>query len=139
MDLVRRHRRPIRIALRTLAHPLVVGPGVGGRGPDARRRLGPDLHAEGEGIGLQAQRAVTAEDLVLVELSDTDARDEDLPHPGGAHAAQWQQPAVPSVEVTDDPNASRVRRPDREADAGDALVRPRMRAEDVIQALVRAL
>ena len=59
--------------------------------------------------------------------------------PRGAQRAHRHQAAVPAVEVADDPDAARVRRPDREAHAGDALVRARMRAEHVVQPLVRPL
>ena len=73
MDLVGGHRRPIRIARGALGHPGVVGPRVGRGIPHARRGLRPDLHGEGERIGLEAQRAVAAEDLELVELARADA------------------------------------------------------------------
>ena len=139
VDLVRRHRRPIRVVLGAAPHPLVVRPWVGRRIPDPRRRLRPDLHAEGEGVGLQPQRPVAAEDLVLVELAGANAGDEDLPYAGGAHAAKWQQPSVPAVEVADDPHAPGVRGPDGEADAGHALVGARVRAEHVVQPFMRAL
>src|SRR6185436_2890031 len=56
-----------------------------------------------------------------------------------SHAAQWQEAAVPAIEVADDPDAARVRRPDGEGDAVDALVGSWMRAQDVIQPLVRSL
>ena len=139
VDLVGRHRRPIRIGLGSPAHPVVIGPCIDRWIPDARRRLRSDLHGEGERIGLQAQLAVVAEHLELVELADADAGDEDLPDARCAHRAHRHQAAVPAIEVADDAHAARVRRPHREAHARDPLVRPRVCTEHVIETLVRAL
>jgi pyruvate/2-oxoglutarate dehydrogenase complex dihydrolipoamide acyltransferase (E2) component len=139
MDLVDGHRRPIRIALRAGAHPLAVRPRVRRWVPNSRRRLGPDLHREREGVGLEPQRAVAAQDLELVELAHADARDEELPDAGAPHRPHREQTAVPAVEVAHDPDAPCVRCPDREADASDALVGPRMRPEDLVEPLVRSL
>ncbi len=47
--------------------------------------------------------------------------------------------AVPAIEVADDGDAPRVRRPHREVHAGDAFVHERMRAEPVVEHRVRAL
>ena len=139
MDLVGRHRGPIRIGRGSPAHPVVIGPCVDRWIPDARSGLGSDLHREGEGVRLQAQLAVAAEHLELVELADADSGHEELPHSRGAHRAHRHQAPVPAIEVADDPNAARVRRPHAEADAGRALVRARVRPEDVVEPLVRAL
>ncbi len=139
MDLVGGHRRRVRVAGRALGHPGVVRPREGRRIPHARGSLGANLHREGERIGLEPQRPIPAEDLVLVELSDTDAGHEELPDAAGAHRAHRHQTAVPAIEVADDPHAPRVRRPDGEAHAGRALVRTDMRAEHVVQVLVGAL
>ena len=81
----------------------------------------------------------SAEHLELVELADTDVRHEELPHARGTHRSHRQEAAVPAVEVADDPDAARIRRPDREAHAGGALVRPGMGAQHVVQPLVRSL
>ena len=76
VDLVGRHRGPIRIAL------AIAGASSRHRSRDRSmdpRRATPSpahLHREGERVGLQAQHPVTAEDLVLVELAGADAGDE---------------------------------------------------------------
>ena len=139
MDLVGGHRRRVRVAGRALGHPGVVRPREGRRIPHARGSLGANLHREGQRIGLEPQRPIPAEDLVLVELADTDAGHEELPDAAGAHRAHRHQTAVPAIEVADDPHAPRVWRPDGEAHAGRALVRADMRAEHVVQVLVGAL
>ncbi len=139
MDLVGRHRRPIRIPSRALAHPVVIGPRIDRWVPDARRGLRSDLHAEGEWIGLEPELAVGADDLELVQLARADAGHEQLPDARCAHRAHRHEPAIPAVEVTDDADAPCVGSPHCEADAGDALVLPRMGAEHVVQPLVRAL
>ena len=99
-------------------HPVVIGPWIGRWVPDARRGLRADLHGEGERIGLEAQLAVAAEDLELVELAGADAGHEQLPHARLAPIERiGMQAPVPAIEVADDPHAPRVRRPDREAHA----------------------
>ncbi len=139
MHLVGGHRRPIGIARRALGHPVAIGPWVGRRIPHARRGLRANLHRECERISLEAERAVGTQDLELVELTGADVRDEELPHAAGAHRAHRHEAPVPAIEVADDPDAPGVRSPDREAHALDALVRPRVRAEHVVQPFVRPL
>ena len=139
MDLVGGHRRRVRIAGRSSCHPVVIGPLMDRWVPHARRRLRANLHREGEGIGLEAQLPVPPEDLELVELADADVGHEELPDAAGAQRAHRQQATVPAIEVANDTDAARVRRPDREADALGPLVRPGMSAEHVVQPLMRPL
>ncbi len=49
------------------------------------------------------------------------------------------QPPVPAVEVADDRDRARVRRPDRERGAGDAVELADVRAEPLVELLVAAL
>ena len=100
---------------------------------------GRHLGAERERIGLQPQRAVRAADLELVARARREVRDEELPDPGRAERAHRVEPPVPAVEVADDATRARVRRPDRERDARDAVELADVRAELVVELLVPAL
>ena len=94
---------------------------------------------EGERVALQAQAAVLRPDLELVLRSLLDAGDEQLPDPGRAERAHRMQAPVPGVEVADDRDRARVRRPDREGGAGDPVQLADVRAEPLVEVLVAAL
>ena len=75
-------------------------------------------------VGLERQqRALRADDLVLVDRAVAERRDEDLPDAGVHALAHRVAAAVPAVEVADDRDAPRVRRPHREVHARGAFVR----------------
>ena len=57
MHLIDRHRRAAMVALPARLHPVLVGPGEGVGGDDARGGAGPHLGREGEGVALQRQQA----------------------------------------------------------------------------------
>ncbi len=90
-----------------------------------RRRVGRSLGALSLRVRLQRQElTVGAKDLVLVEMTGAQARDEQLPEP--ADISHRHPPAVPSVEVANDAYPVRVRRPYREGDTLDTLMCQRM-------------
>src|SRR6185437_10747627 len=87
---------------------------------------------------LQRQQcAVTGDDLVFVFVARLGAGDEDLPPAVAAHA-HGMAAAIPQIEVADDADAARIRRPDDEGDAVDAFHLYRMGAELVVELQVIA-
>ncbi len=121
--------------------------GIGGRRLGTRQRFQIDhdrcgqwaqLHRKGDRIRFEQQRAVRADDLVLVFVVDPCRGHEDLPKPVAAHAHRVPPP-IPEIEVADDAHAAGIGRKDREGDAFDALEHHRMRAELVVQAFMGAL
>ena len=138
MDLVDRDRL---VELRRLAaprEPLRVAPLVA-RLVDHRRRLRRQLGGEGDGIGLEPDLARLREDLELVVGAVADAGEEELPDAARAERAHRVQAAVPRVEVADDRDGARARRPDGEGGAVHALVLDDVRAELGVELLVAAL
>ena len=97
------------------------------------------LRRERDRIRLDAQPAVLRADLELVRRALLDARNEELPDAGRAERAHRVQAPVPRVEVADDGDRARVRRPDGERRAGDAVDLAHVRAELLVQLLVTAL
>ena len=95
--------------------------GVGSGTTDAVRGGGFDLQRHR--IGLERQQPMRPEDLILIERAARQPRNEQLPHPGLDAFAHRMAPAVPTVEVADHGDALRIRRPDREPHAGDAIDR----------------
>ena len=140
MDLVDRHRLAPRFALAALGHVFAVGPGeivaVGDDGGGRRPKLG----LEAERIGLERQqRPVRADKLELVDRADGQFGDEDLPQAAVEPLAHLAAPSVPLVEVADHGHPRRIRRPDREQDAVDALVVDELGAEPAVELAMRAL
>jgi 2-polyprenyl-6-methoxyphenol hydroxylase-like FAD-dependent oxidoreductase len=72
---------------------------------------------------------VRVADLEFVVRADADAGNENFPHARRAEQSHRMKPPVPIIEIPDDADALRVRRPDREARAGDAVGRAQLRAE----------
>ena len=120
-------------------------PAGGARAPASRRRTMPTASASATieavaggasaaratGSAAPAQPAIGAENLVFVELARAEARDENLPHAAAVPQPHRMPPPVPGVEVADHRNAARVRRPDREAHARDAIAPSWLRAKAV--------
>ena len=80
MRLVDRHRLAPRLALAALGHVFGVGPGEVSAVGDDRSGRGPKLSLEAERIRFERQqRAVRAQELELIDRSDRQFRDEDLP------------------------------------------------------------
>ncbi len=138
MHLVDRQRLPQRVGLEAAREPLGVVPGVLRRPDDGRVRR-RHLGVEGDRVGLQPEPPFLRADLELVLRALQHARDEQLPDPGGAERAHRVQAAVPRVEVADDCDRARVRRPDRERGADDAVDVADVRAEPLVQPLVASL
>ncbi len=138
MHLVDRHRPAQRVGGCAALEPLLVAPDVL-RLPDDRRVRRRHLGVEGERVALQPQPAVVRPDLELVLRPLVDARDEQLPDPGRAERAHRVQAPVPGVEVADDRDRARVRRPDGEGGARHAVELADVRAEPLVEVLVPAL
>lgn len=138
MQLVHGERRLVHGQFGAAGHPLLVAPHVVRLGDDRRGR-GRDLGAAGHRVGAQRVRSVGPGDVELVERALADTGQEQLPHTGRAERTHRIDRAVPVVEVPGDPHPLRVRRPDGEAGARDALVDHRVGAERAPQLLVPAL
>ena len=81
-------------------------------------------------VGFVGQNAaVPGANLVLVAGPGFQARDEQFPDAAFTAQAHRVAAAVPGVEVADDADALRIRRPDGEGDALDAVDLAQMRAE----------
>ena len=83
--------------------------------------------------------SVGAEHFELVGGRPARARDEGFPVAGLLERAHRVRAAVPAVEVADDVDAARVRRPHREVHAADAVVLDDARAEFLERLKVSAL
>ena len=114
VDLVDRHGGAEGHAPAPRGHPLGVMPLVREVPQD---RAGPRWHlrAMREGVGLVEEMALLARDGELVDLSDPRCWDDHLPDTGVTEGLQRIGGLVPEVEVPDDADRSRVRRPDGEA------------------------
>ena len=139
MGFVNRHRLAPRLALSALGHVFRVGPGEVGAVGDDRSGRGPKLSLEAERVRFQRQqRPVRVQKLELVDRSDRQFRDEDLPQAAVEAPAHLAAPAVPPVEVADDGNTRRVRRPDGEQDAVDTLVADELGAKPPVELAMRS-
>ena len=110
VDLVGAHRTGVRVAPGAALHPRAVVPRVG-RVVDDRAGVRGCLGAPRHGVGLGADDVVSAADLELVDVAGPDIGNEELPDPGAADHPHGVDPAVPCVEVTDDPDRLRPRCP----------------------------
>ena len=116
MYFVDRDRRVGRLAPRPLRTPCVVRPAERRGIVDDRCGGGRRLDPPGDRIGLhRQQRAVRSEQLVLVERAGREPWDENLPHSRLVAQSHRVASPVPGVEVADDGNAPRIRRPHGEA------------------------
>ncbi len=107
MHLEDRDRRLRPLPLRSPAEPVAVAPFVAVDVGDLGRRGRPKLHGEADGVGLVEPLAVRCADFVLVERSG------------------------PDVEVADEVDVVRVRRPNGETGAGHPFVLRQVGAEDL--------
>ena len=73
-----------------------------------------------------------AEKLVFVEMPWAQPRHEKLPEPAGMALAHRHAAAVPGIEIADQADPLRVRRPDRERDPFDAVMQHRVRPKLLI-------
>src|SRR5947207_7233796 len=103
-----------------------------------RSRVGGSLGALSLRVRLERQElTVGAKDLVFIEVTGAQARHEQFPEP--ADISHRHPPAVPSVEVANDADPARVRRPYREGDALDTFVHYRVRSKLSVARQVVAL
>src|SRR5271154_439014 len=99
-------------------HPFGIVPGVIVEIGDDRARVGSQLRAESERIGLEREEvSASADNLVLVDGALVELRDEEFPYAGGTAGAHRVYAAVPVIEISHHANAARAGRPDREIDA----------------------
>ena len=138
VHLVDRDGAAPEVGDRAAREPVVVRPLVL-RPEDDRGVLGRHLGAERVGVDLEQEPAVLRADLELVVRARLELGDEQLPDPRRAERAHRVQPPVPAVEVPDDADRARRRRPDGEADALDAVELADVRAEPAVELLVAAL
>ena len=75
----------------------------------------------------------------FVMRADADARNEYFPDAGRAEQSQGMKPSVPLVEIANDADALRVRRPDGEAGAGHLVNHAQLRAEFFVNTAFIAL
>ena len=121
VQFIDRDRRFHALQFAATGHPVLVMPGegfvVGHHRGGARRQL----RRQGDGVSLEWQHAVLAEDLVLVGSTNRQARHEQLPDAAVGAQAHGQPAAVPAVEVADHRDAAGIGGPDREAHALHAV------------------
>ena len=116
MDLVDADRTVVRVGLGSLVHPVLVMPrmdGVDDDGTGARRNLMRTLHR----IGLHDPFVVGVEDLVLVNRSRFDTRNEQLPDSRGAQFTHGVGASVPAVEISHHTYRMGIRSPHGECGA----------------------
>jgi hypothetical protein len=138
VELVDRNRQPRGILRRALLHESLIAPRIL-RASDACGARWRKLHFASKGVGLGAKGAFFGANLVLVEGPWSDSRNEQLPDPRAPERAHRQEPTVPAIEVADDADALRVRRPDGERRARRAVDGAHLRAERLPEPSVRPL
>ncbi len=98
------------------------------------------LGREGKRVGLERQElALRPLDLVLVDLAAPEPRQEQLPDAAFDALSHRVAASVPAIESADHRDPLRIRRPDQEGRALDALEGHRMGAELLVEAEVAAL
>src|SRR5579875_4158885 len=139
MDFVNRHRRCQAVALAALLHPGPIAPmiiEIPDDGSGARRYL----LIEGERIALiDLITVIVRDNMVLVGDAGTDAGKEAAPDAGAALGMKAILALGPAVEIADDGDLFRCRRPHGEMRAGDAIARAGMRAQFAIEPTMTAL
>ena len=122
MHFVDRHGRIQRVALRPARHPRFVVPSIGSEIPHAGRRLRSNLGRESVGIGFVNPIVAKARlQVILVNGPLPDIGHETFPNASGArthHADRW----IPVVEISDNRDELRIRRPNRELHPATAII-----------------
>src|SRR4029453_1063966 len=88
---------------------------------------------------LSDETETTPLDLELIDCLITKPGDEDFPDARACVMAHWMPSAVPLIEVADDADSFRIRRPYRKVPAAYAVDHPQMRTELFIVAIMSAL
>ena len=122
MDFVDGQRRLEPVFLGATRHPRRVSPGIVVKARDDRTGVRPELGAKAVGIGFERQdRTIRRDDLVFVNRAFVELGREEFPNAGGAARAHQVHAAVPAIEVADDADAARARRPDGKVHAAHAF------------------
>ena len=140
MNLVDGDRRIAVVMVSARPHPVPVLPcvfrGVGNDGPGLRGIF----RFQRERIGLFRQPIAEAIlQFILVDLAGMDARHENFPDAALEAAAHGMTPAIPAIEIANDTHLARVRGPNGEAGAGNAVDGHGMRTQLLEGAKVGAL
>src|SRR5277367_96984 len=99
----------------------------------------PLFSCESVRIGLQSPRTADARsNFEFVDGALTETGDEDFPDAGFAAKAHWMDATVPEIEIADDADAQRVRRPYPEVDAANARHLADVRAQLFVFLVVRS-
>src|SRR6267378_3621175 len=122
-----------------LAQPVLIAPAKFARVPNDGRVLGRGLEEEPIRIRLQTDVAMQISDFEFVMGADADARHENFPYAGRTQGAHRMAAPIPLVEIADDANPLRIRRPNRETSPGHPIDRAQLRAELIINAPFVAL
>jgi hypothetical protein len=94
---------------------------------------------ERERVGLERERALRVDQLILVPGPSGDTGHEQLPHPGSAEQSHRMQPAIPAIELAHHAHGAGVGRPDRERRPGHAVKGALVGAELLPEPLVGGL
>ena len=138
MDFVDGDRRLDRVARLSIAHPAFVIPLVV-EIPDDRCCFRRRFVMNSERVRfVDAVIVLTRDDVVLVNRSLTDVRNESFPDAGRAARIQLVLARIPTVEFADDRHGLRVWRPNAEACPGNPIALDQMRAEFFPQPVVVA-
>ena len=139
MHFIGGHRRAAVVAAGSALHPRAVAPDKRLAMRHDRGGAGPQLAGKAERVGLEWQQfAVRSQNLEFVERVRPDTGRKNLPHAAVNALAHGVAATIPGIEIADNGHARRVRSPDGEMRAGDALARHRMRAKLVEQPVMRA-
>src|SRR5688500_3783665 len=140
MDFVNREWRITRAGAASAAHPVAIAPLViqGTHAGSGRRRRLPAVR---EGVAAVAHVMIRARAYaVFVERARRDTVEHALPDTRAVVPdPQRMATRIPAIEVADDRNGFRVRRPHREVHGAAVFGLYEMRAEFFVQAVVRSL
>ncbi|MNL03749.1 hypothetical protein D3C87_1242970 [compost metagenome] len=139
VQLVDRQRRTWAVTLATGLHPVLVLPVDFQWRGDFRSRVRRQAGGQRHRVGLERQNPVLAEDFVFVGLPRLQARNKQLPDPGGMTQAHRMAATIPDVEITDHRHSPGIWCPDREAHALDAVHGFQLRTQGTAQVTVIAL
>ncbi len=136
MALVNRDRLLARLRCGTLLDPSLIAPFRFFRqAVQHGGRCGRMFRPERDGVGFERQGASgMVTHLVFVSLARRQFGNEKLPDAGLVAQTHRMAPAVPDIEVTDEADIVRVRRPDDEPRPGHVAVFNYVGAEDVVEA-----
>jgi hypothetical protein len=125
VQFVNRDRLAGVVAPRTPGHPLPIPPRVR-RCVDPRRRPGRLLHRKRVRVRLRAELTRARLDLILVEFTRQQPRNENLKYARAAHLSHRVTTPAPIAERADHAHANGVRGPDRKGGTLNTIDRPYM-------------